>query len=178
MQNLDSIIDQLHQLKRETNTTYSDLAAALVISRKSAHSTHHGGCSLESLTIVADFYGLDLAVDGVTTPCVGKALQSLRLAQGRSIGDVARASKVSNAAIKRVERGFDQVRLTTVAKVADALGATLSLVKAETPVRRARDELRAWNAERRVPDDFFIFDNIIAEQLAERVALYEARANR
>jgi transcriptional regulator with XRE-family HTH domain len=65
----------------------------------------------------------DLADD---RPPVIRALVSLRLAEGLSQADVARIMSTSQPAVARLESGTGDVRLSTLARYADALGHDLA----------------------------------------------------
>lgn len=155
MQNLTHIAEQLQQLKRSYGVTYRDIAYATGLSCHACNEIHHGRATVETLTRVAAFYGFALNITGAD-------LRDERLAQRRSAGEVARRANVCDLTVNRVESGNDQVRVSTICKIADALGVRLALER-----RVTQDEARAWESHRVVPPGLLNLDEVISEVIAE-----------
>jgi transcriptional regulator with XRE-family HTH domain len=73
---------------------------------------------------------------------LGRVLRWIRLKQGRTLADVARAAKVSMPYLSEVERGRKEVSSEVLAAICDALRVDLSDVLAEVGRRLADDRFR------------------------------------
>jgi XRE family transcriptional regulator, stress-response regulator len=72
---------------------------------------------------------------------LGEVLRRIRREQGRTLGDVARAAKVSLPYLSELERGRKEASSEVLAALCDALGIGLTMLLAEACRELARRDL-------------------------------------